>query len=273
MIRLLNIEWLKLKNYRVFWILAGMYFIGLLFILSSGMFFMEFLKNQGAEVEGIDPTILPLYDFPDVWHNMTYIATFFKLFLSFIVVISVTNEITYRTIRQNVIDGLNKYEFWQSKFLLIITLAALGTVFLFLEGITTGLIYSHVQGVEYMFKDLGFLLAYFLEVCTYLSFAMLLSLLIKKSGFVIVFLFMYTLMFEPFITINMEHNRHIPDTMDWIVPFLPIKSLNNLIRVPFTKYIFQETQDYVAIVDIIIVTGWLFVYNGVSFLLLKKRDV
>ena len=271
--RLIKIEWLKLKNYRVFWVLGAMYFVGLLLVLSSGMFFMDFLKNQGAQFEGIDPTILPLYDFPDIWQNMAYIATFFKLFIAFIVVISVTNEISYRTIRQNIIDGMNKYEFWQSKFLLILSLSLLATLFLFLEGLMMGLIYSDVRGLDYIFKGTQFLWAYFLEVCTFLSLAMLLSLLIKKSGFVIVFLFMYTLMFEPFLTVNLEHNPHITDAMDWIVPYMPIKSLNNLIHQPFTKYIFREIQDYVALAEVIIVVAWLFIYNGLSFLILKKRDV
>ena len=67
MIRLFEIEWLKLKNYKVFWILIAMYFLGLIIVLSSGMFLMQFMKNQGAEFQGIDPTIIPLYDFPDVW--------------------------------------------------------------------------------------------------------------------------------------------------------------------------------------------------------------
>ena len=115
MIRLFEIEWLKLKNYKVFWILIGMYFLGLILILSSGMLLMEFMKNHGAEFEGIDPTIIPLYDFPDVWQNMTYIATFFKIILAFIVIISVTNEIGYRTLRQNIIEGLSKWEFLKSK--------------------------------------------------------------------------------------------------------------------------------------------------------------
>ena len=45
MIRLFEIEWLKLKNYKVFWILVIMYFAGLLIVLSSGMFLMQFLKS------------------------------------------------------------------------------------------------------------------------------------------------------------------------------------------------------------------------------------
>ncbi len=273
MIRLFQVEWLKLKSYKVFWILFAMYFVGLALVCSSGMFLMEYLKSRGADFEGIDPTILPLYDFPDVWQNITYVATFFKLFLAFIVVISVTNEISYRTLRQNVIDGLSKYQFLLSKLMLIGALALAATIFLFLEGLVTGMVYSHVKEARFIFQNLEFLLAYFLEVCTFLSLAFLLSLLIRKSGFVIVLLFMYTLIFEPFIAVNLQFNRHIPDTLDWIVPFLPIKSLNNLIQIPFPKYIFREVQDYVAIADALIVSGWLAVYNLLILWVLRKRDV
>jgi ABC-2 type transport system permease protein len=187
-----------------------MYFAGLVIVLSSGMFLMQYLKNQGAEFNGIDPTILPLYDFPDVWQNMTYVATFFKIILAFIVIISVTNEISYRTMRQNVIEGMSKWEFLQSKFALIISLSGAATIFIFIEGMVTGLIYSTVTYPEMIFSELEFLLGYFLEVMTFLCFAMLLALLLKKAGFAIVLIFMYTLIFEPFLTLNMEHNPWTP---------------------------------------------------------------
>lgn len=273
MIRLFRIEWLKLRSYKIFWILFAMYFIGLAIVCSSGMFLMEHLKSRGADFEGIDPTILPLYDFPDVWQNITYVATFFKLFLAFIVVISVTNELSYRTLRQNIIDGLSKYQFLMTKLMLILGLAVVATVFLFLEGLVMGMIYSHVTEARFIFQNLEFLLAYFLEVCTFLSLAFLLSLLIRKSGFVIVLLFMYTLIFEPFLTVNLQFNRHIPDTIDWIIPLLPVKSLNNLIQIPFPKYIFREINDYVAVADALIAVGWLIVYNLLILWVLKKRDV
>lgn len=273
MTRLIALEWLKLKNYKVFWILLVLYFLGLAIIYGSGMFLLEYLKSLGETFRGVDPTILPLYDFPDVWQNGTYVATFFKVLLSFIIIISVTNEISYRTLRQNIIDGLSKQEFLVSKLLLIIGIAIAATLFLFLEGLIMGMIYSNVKGAAYIFQDLEFLPAYFLEVCTFLSLAFLLSLLLKKAGFVIVLIFMYTLIFEPFLTINMIHNPHLPDTFDWIIPFLPIYALNQLIQVPFPKYIFREIQDYVAITDVLIVLGWLVIYNMLIYWVLKKRDV
>lgn len=273
MIRLFEIEWLKLKNYKVFWILTGMYFVGLILVLSSGMFLMQFLKSKGAEFEGIDPTIIPLYDFPDVWQNMTYVATFFKVIPAFIVIISVTNEISYRTMRQNVIDGLSKWEFLRSKFALIIALSSAATLFIFIEGMITGLIYSTVKYPEMIFSELEFLLAYFLEVVTFLCFAMLLAILLKKAGFAIVLIFMYTLIFEPFLTVNMEHNPLIKDQVSWLAPFLPIRALNNLIHVPFQRYVFMEIQDYIAWKDVLIVLGWLVFYLLGIFKLLDKRDI
>ena len=273
MIRLFEIEWLKLKNYRIFWILVGMYFLGLIVILSSGMFLMQFMKNQGAEFNGIDPTIIPLYDFPDVWQNLTYVATFFKIILAFIVIISVTNEIGYRTLRQNIIDGLSKWEFLKSKIVLILGLSACATIFLFFEGLITGLIYSTVRYPELIFSEFEFLATYFLEVVTFLSLALLLGILLKKAGFAIVLIFMYTLIFEPFLTLNFEHNPWVKDYMSWSVPYFPIKALNNLIRVPFQRYIFMEIQDYVAIKDLAIVLFWLIIYQLSIFKLLQRRDL
>ena len=273
MIRLFEIEWLKLKNYRVFWILTAMYFVGLILVLSSGMFLMQFLKSKGAEFKGIDPTIIPLYDFPDVWQNMTYIATFFKIIPAFIVIISVTNEISYRTMRQNVIDGLSKWEFLLSKFVLILALSGAATAFIFIEGLITGLIYSTVKYPELLFSELEFLLAYFLELVTFLCFALLLGLLLKRAGFAIVLIFMYTLIFEPMLTVNMEHNTWIKDQVSWLAPFFPIRALNNLIHVPFQRYVFMEIQDYVAWKDILIVLGWLSVYVASIYKLLDKRDI
>ncbi|MCG8310507.1 MAG: hypothetical protein MI975_24150 [Cytophagales bacterium] len=273
MIRLIEIEWLKLKNYKVFWILISMYLLGLLIILSSGMFLMQFLKKQGAEFSGIDPTIIPLYDFPDVWQNMTYVATFFKVILAFIVIISVTNEISYRTMRQNVIEGLSKWEFLKTKLILILGLSITATLFIFIEGLITGLIYSTVRYPKYIFSDLEFLAAYFLEVTTFLSLALLLGILLKRAGFAIVLIFMYTLIFEPMITINFEHNIWINKYVSWSVPYFPIKAINNLIRVPFQRYVFMEIQDFISWKDVGVVLAWLLIYLISIFKILDKRDI
>ena len=118
--RLLQIEWLKLKHYRPFWVLTGLYTIIISVIVIGVHFFFDYLKRQGADINGFDPTMFPFYDFPDIWQNITYAATWFKLFLAFIVVISIANEVTHRTLRQNIIDGMSKKDWLVSKLLLIV---------------------------------------------------------------------------------------------------------------------------------------------------------
>ena len=181
MIRALKLEWLKVRNYRVFWILTGMYLLAVIIIASGGVFFLEWLKSKGADFDGIDPTILPIYDFPDIWQNTTYLASFIKVLLAFIVIISINNDITYNTMRQNIIDGISKREFIMSKLLQILALAFISTAFLFIAGFINGSIYSHIWGMEYIFDEMEFLFAYFYDIVVYCTLAFLLSLIIKYN--------------------------------------------------------------------------------------------
>lgn len=274
MIRAFQLEWLKIRHYKVFWILLGMYLIALLVIASFGTFFLEYLKNQGADFDGIDPTILPIYDFPDIWQNTTYLGSFLKVFLAFIVIISVNNDVTYNTMRQNIIDGISKWEFLLSKLLLIFFLGLVSSLFLFLAGLVNGSIYSHVMGLEYIFDELEFFLAYFFDIVVYCTLAFLLVLLIRKSGFVIIALALYTLMFEPILTAFLSYSSVTRDGI-WadIAPFFPIRALNDMIPVPYPKYIFREIVDNVPWKPVLISIGWFAIYLSSIMFILKKRDL
>lgn len=274
MIRAIQLEWLKLKHYKLFWVLLGMYALALIIITSGGIFLLEWMKSKGVEFEGIDPTIVPIYDFPDIWQNTTYLASFTKILLAFIVIISVNNDLTYLTLRQNIIDGLSKWEYLMSKLGLIIVLALFSVGFLFVSGLINGYFYSHVWGNFYIFDELEYLLAYGWEIIVYCTLAFLLSLLIKKSGFVIVLLFLYTIMFEPILAAILENHPNLKFTF-WaeFAQFLPIKSLNNLISIPFGRYILQEIQDNVSVVDFSITVGWFVLYLSLIMLFLIKRDL
>ncbi len=272
--RVLKLEWLKVKNYRIFWILTAMYLIALLLIASAGGLFLEWLKQQGADFNGIDPTILPIFDFPDIWQNITYLGSFVKIFLAFIVIISVNNDLTYNTLRQNIIDGFSKKEFLASKMMMIFSMALLSTIFIFIAGMANGSFYSHVFGREVIFDEMEFLAAYFYEIIVYCTLAFLLALLIKKAGFVIVALFLYTIMFEPIAVAILENAPYFRDGI-WpeVAQFFPIKSLNNLIKVPFGRYIFMEIEDNISIKAIAISFGWFVFYLSSISYILNKRDL
>jgi len=274
MIRSLKLEWLKIRNYRIFWILTGMYLLALLVITSGGEFFLQWLKNEGADFKGIDPTIIPINDFPDIWQNTTYLASYVIFLLAFIVIISVNNDITYHTLRQNIIDGISKKEYLTSKMLMIIAMAAISTLFIFFAGLVNGAIYSHVWGAKYIFGEMEFLWAFFYQIIIFCTLAFLLAMVIKKAGFVIVALFLYTIMFEPIVTAIMINAPFFRDSLaPDIAQFFPVKAINNLISVPFGRYIFMEISDYIPIKALAIATGWFAVYLWLIYYILKKRDL
>src|SRR5262245_11306234 len=143
MLHLLRIDLKKLTSYRTFWVVCGLYFITVGFSTASGMELLRWLVGMidklGTEIN-IDR--IPLYHFPDVWLNLVWWSGFFKIVLGVMVVISVTNEFAYRTLRQNIIDGLSRWEFLASKILTNVVLSLLSVAVVFVIATITGFIYT-----------------------------------------------------------------------------------------------------------------------------------
>lgn len=272
MIRAIKLEWLKISKYRKFWILIAMYMIALMVVSSLGTFFLAWLKIKGADFQGIDPTIIPIYDFPDIWQNLAYLASIFKVLPAFIVIISVSNDISSNTLRQNIIDGLSKWEYFLSKFGLILTLALLSMIMLLLSGMVNGFLYSSVIEAYYIFDELEFVLAAGWEVLVYCTMAFLLTLIIKRTGFAIVILLFYTVIFEPILVAIINYSHITKNTLfPQFTKFLPVQSLHDLINIPFGRYIFLEIEDNVPLLALVISLIWLIIYvSGIMYVLIKK---
>lgn len=267
MLHLLKIDLKKLTNYRTFWVVCGLYFFTLAFVTASGM---EFLKWLASFVEGFGQKInidrIPLYHFPDVWQNLVYISGFFKIVLAIMVVISITNEYQYRTIRQNIIDGMSRWEFLKSKILTNVLFSLMSVTMVFLIALVTGMIYSPQLILTDIFSDLDFFPAYFLEIFAFLSYALMLGILVQRSGLTIILLLL-SHMIEAIVKVN------IPDATDWLKDFFPMQSISNLVSLPFARYAFQEIQDYVAISAVLIALVWTILFNYFAYLRLKKSDI
>lgn len=277
MIRAFTLEWLKLKHYRVFWILFGLYLLAQLIITNGGIFFLRWLESKGADFDGINPSIIPIYDFPDIWQNSVWLASFVKVLISFIVIVSVNNELSYNTLRQNIIDGISKREFLLSKLSLILFLSGVCTLALFFSGLVAGFMYSHVTDLKYIFSNLEYLLAYFLQLVVFCLFAFSLAMIIKKAGFAIVITMLYSIVFEPIVTSILEFADFIEDYTAGIVKFFPIYSMEKLsgkiYESPFARYLFQEIKENILWYEWLIAVGW-----GVLFMLfitwiLNKKDL
>jgi ABC-2 type transport system permease protein len=267
MLHLLQIDLKKLTSYRTFWIVCGLYFLTIGFSTASGMEFLKWLANTfdkfGSE---LNINRIPLYHFPDVWLNLVWWSGFFKVLLGIMTVISITNEYTYRTIRQNIIDGLSRWEFLLSKILTNVLLSFASVILVFLIALVTGFIYTPEINLKYVFTDLEFYPAYFLEIFTFLSFALMLGIFIQRSGLTIILLLL-SYMLEAIVKANID------DYFPWLVRFFPMESISALVPLPFYRYAFQEIQDYVDPVSVAIALGWGILFNYFSFLKLKRSDL
>jgi ABC-2 type transport system permease protein len=268
MLHLLQIDLKKMTNYRTFWVIAGLYFGVMGFGAASGMEFLKWLKRTFEDFGGdVNINRIPLYHFPDVWLNMIWCAGLLKIVVAVLVVVSVTNEYTYRTLRQNIIDGLSRSQFLFSKIYTNVLLSLISVVLIFVIGLVTGLIYSPDISFSKVITDVEFFPLYFLEVFMFLSYALMLGLLIQRAGLTIIVLLLSHAI-EAIFSANV-----VEDFVPALVPFLPMRSIWNMIEWPFPRYAFQEIKDYVDYKSVMIVIGWIFLFNYFGYLKLKKSDI
>lgn len=266
MLRLLKIDLIKLTNYRAFWVLTILYGLLIIGIPVGVIEFLKWLKTIGADFDNFDPMKIPVLYFPDIWQNITYVYTFLKIFLAIIVIISISNEFSYKTVRQNIIDGMDRLDFVKSKMAMILLLSLGSTVLVFITGLVTGLIYTDEIRDGQMFNGVEFVFAYFLDLTTYLTFAFLLTVILKRSALTIFLLLIYRLL-ELIIIGN------LPDSLDFLADYFPLHSLSNLITIPFPRYWFQEIQDYVALGPVIVVIIYLGLFVSAVYYRLKSSDL
>lgn len=278
--RLLSIELQKLWKNRASRVLILTYFILLSFI--------ALLASVNFKIIGIDFRLADqgIFNFPYIWHFNSYIAALLKFFLAIVIVSMMANEYTYGTLKQNLIDGLSKKEFIQSKFLTVILFALGSTVFLFVMTMILGYSFSSYTETSIVFTDLVYMLAYFLKLVAFFAFCLFIGILIKRSAFAIGAIFVWWILERIIHGLLRWKIINDGETTDNVMQFFPLESMSNLIKEPFTRfqaYKALESQmangavnvkDYsVHWYEIVIVLAWTAVFVLMSHRILQKRDL
>ena len=183
---LLRIEWLKIKNYTAFKVL--LFFFGAGIVLSNFAVYQVINNNilNESKVGGLIRTFNP-YSFQNTWQTTSYAAGFLLVLPAMIILMLVTNEYAFRTARQNIIDGMSREEFIGVKRVFAFLLAAAGTIIVFLTALTFGLF----SGTDFSLNSISHVGYFFLKSLTYNMLAVLISVLVKKTGFAIGLFFIY----------------------------------------------------------------------------------
>ncbi len=267
MIRLFKIDYKKIRGSKIFWILSGLYALLIILFFFGIQGFIDDLAEEANKQSPIPLPGLSAYSLPDIWHNLVYIAGYFKIFLGVIVIILITNEYSYKTIRQNIICGFSRWDFLGSKFLTIGIISLAATLLVFIIGIILGLVHTEGVTAALFFSKTEFLLAYFLEVYAFLMMCFLIGLLVKRSGFAIGLLLIYFYIIEPLA------RWKLPDEVG---DFFPKKAIGTLIDVPNTsimRLFGVEFQDYISIWDALLVVAYIVLFGALSYWIMKKRDL
>ena len=204
-----------------------------------------------------------------------------------VVVSMMSNEYSYKTLKQNLIDGLSKKEFILSKFYTVIAFAAISTVFVFVVSLILGLIYSDYNEFAIIVSDLDYLFAFFIKLVGFFSFGLFLGILVKRSAFAVGAMLVWFILeniFRGFLFWQYQDTDNMVDKVSSIMQFMPLESMSNLIKEPFSrlgavKSIANQvgetfTKSYaVEFSTVLIVSFWTFVFIYLSYALLKKRDL
>lgn len=253
MLQLFKIEWLKIKSYRTFWVLFGAFM--LLFPVSFFVFAYKFMESfsmkdatmQEAMIKGMlgNP-----FNFPTVWHTASWMGGLFFIIIGMLFIMLITNEVQYRTHRQNIIDGWSRMDFLKAKSTLLIFFTLSSTVLIFITALITGLIYNN--GTSNVFEGSQYILYFALMAFIYLMVAYFIAIFIKRTGLAIIIYFAFVCIVDNMLWAGLTFRG------SQLGYFLPLESVDSLVPNPFTnKVINRRTVD-----------DWALITTAIGYILL-----
>ena len=254
----LRVEWLKLKYYRTFWILLVMIAVC---IPAFNYVIYDFTDNNFPKINGKSLLGNP-FSFPDVWRTVPYNAGILVFMPAILIITLFTNEYSYRTHRQNIIDGWSRSRFIFIKLIEVLLLTIFVTCIVVLTCLYFGwLTRTHSQpGVEWdQFRNI---LYFFVEMLDYSLIAVLFATLIRRAGLAMGIFFLYMIA-EQFV-VSIGRNKYKATWVD----YLPEEVSDRLIPQPFARKMFSPANNavwekhvplYLSIAALYIITYIFFI--------------
>lgn len=219
MLKILYIEWLKIRRYRTFWVLSILFIVAMLSI-SYISFEIKNSIDHGRE----DLLLGSPFSFPNIWQTITYLSSYALFIPGLFTIILITNEYNYKTHRQNIIDGWSRKTFIHAKLAMVIVVALVVTFLVFLNALLFGL---SVGNSSMSVEKSKYLFYFFIQALSYANVALIIGLFIKRSGLSIAVFFLYSLILENVLKLIFnKYNSTIGN-------YLPLKTTDALIPIPF----------------------------------------
>ncbi len=263
MIKLLKIEWLKMKHYTAF-VAIGLIFLVCVF----GVSFIAYTFNKSAQESPAAMLVGSYFTFPNVWHTVSWLSNFTLFLPGLLIILMITNEFTYKTHRQNIIDGWSRNEFIAVKIAIVFIFSALATLWVFMVALTIGLI----SGGAFLFDKVHYIGYFFIQAVSILMMALMISVLVKRAALSIAVFIAYVYILENLVgaIINGIQIKNAADPTKY-TPFadlLPINATDNLVPFPFFREILNKAVPHM---NIYILLGLSFAYLVGYIVITRKK--
>jgi ABC-type transport system involved in multi-copper enzyme maturation permease subunit len=273
---IIKTEWLKLKHYKAFWLLIFVTAISYPGI--NGIAYYAFKDSIDAKSQSGQLVKMLLgnpFAFPQSFHTTAYLSSFFTFIPAIVVIMLVTNEYMFKTHRQNIIDGWKKNTFIWGKFISVVLVTMIVTIFYLAVASFVGVLATKEMSGVNVFEKAQYIGLFSLQVFCQLSIAFLLGLLIRKA-----FIAYGIYIFYSFILENILSGFFRVKSKKWGIDYghyLPFEISDRLIPLPPSIGKFNAADNQLAIAAInnhvvytIVLTAFVWL---LSFYIFKKRDL
>jgi hypothetical protein len=253
MLQIIRTEWLKVRSYRTFWVMVLL----AVAIIPAGNYIAAEITSQIQSKTKELIAVAP-YDFPLIWQSVANVNSYMTALFGILLLILVTNEFTYKTHRQNIIDGWERRQFVLAKLFWWLVLGLLALLVSVITTIVLGLAYgAHAFSLE----NSKYLIYYFLQVQVSLAIALLIAVLVRRAGFAIVLYLAYSMMIEQVLVLTLKRS------FGEIGGLLPLQAGDELLPFPVIGKLISNADKY----DDTVYLGMLFVYIALMIFLVFRR--
>jgi hypothetical protein len=219
---------------------------------------------------------ITIYYFPEVWQNIAFFASirYVLIFPAIIMLILITNEFTFKTVRQNIINGMSKTEFLVSKLLVILVISIITTVVLSLGAAAIGISHSGMDDMSLLSKGLPFMTGFFITVFSVMVYAFFAGFMMRNTGLSIAIFTLYALIIEPVLYFFLKSPVVFKNAIYTYLPFNAVIRVTEYPAIPVLKKVMGlDLQSSVSVGAAAIPLLYSAVMIMIVFLVMKKKDL
>ncbi len=271
MLHILHTEWLKIKRYPAFWWLMGitaLTYPGINFM--TYRVYLQITSNENKSGKMVHALLGNPFAFPTGWRTVAYFSSFFVFIPAIVIIMLITNEFTYKTNRQNIIDGWSRRNFMTGKLIDVLLLTLLITALYALVALIIGL--TNTTDPKASVWELSYYIGLFaLQSFSQLSLAFMVGLLVRRSFIALAIFAFYFVVLEP-IAVNILKFKFHSD----LGRFFPLAISHRLLPKPafFSRLddTYQKALDavpyHVGYTCILVMLTW-----SLCFWINRRRDL